>query len=462
VLGGVAAWLGWLTVCPALGFPTLATAEMLNRVFVPRDDPGSWLGWALLLIGLVSAALLYLAAADRGRLRPSIASGALYGAICWLIAGAIVMPLLGLVSPSPAATNPPDPMQGSFMMLPLGVSAPIAALIAWLMFGAVVGAASASRPSSPSVRQLVASWTGRTNHRVTARTLVLGAAISIVVIFAISLVVARFNAPQAGASLTTTQTLATEPAQTLPKGADFFSVLELSQAPGATLGPHAHSYSGFAYSLQGVATIAFGDGRTTRVAPGEVGFIGLQAAHSHRNADDRLPSAALALLIVALAAVVCLISFRPARRDGRLLPVALVLLIAAGALGSLNPWSNDWLFFSVRAVSGRGAPMPLPTASRTYESPDIGPLASGQYTETFEEITVAPAGAAAEVGSGGAALLFVLDGRVEVQPAGGSSIQIGAHAATVLQPGASVRVANAGDRPAHLLKFAVTAVPPGA
>jgi hypothetical protein len=98
-LAGIAAWIGWLTVCPALGFPTLATAPMFNRVVVPAEDPGFWLGWALLLIGLASAALLYLAAADRGRLRPSIASGLGYGAICWVFAGAVVMPLLGIAAP---------------------------------------------------------------------------------------------------------------------------------------------------------------------------------------------------------------------------------------------------------------------------------------------------------------------------------------------------------------------------
>src|SRR5947207_10097547 len=119
VVGGIAAWLGWLTVCPALGFPTLATAPMFNRVLVPAENPGSWLGWALLVIGLASAAFLYLAAADRGRFRASIASGLAYGAIWWLIAGALIMPLLGLAFPSapvttPAALTPADPMHGSF------------------------------------------------------------------------------------------------------------------------------------------------------------------------------------------------------------------------------------------------------------------------------------------------------------------------------------------------------------
>ena len=304
-LAAIAAWIGWLTVCPALGFPTMATAPMFNRVVVPGEDPGFWLGWALLLIGLASAAILYMAAADRGRLRPSIASGLVYGAICWLLAGLVVMPLLGLAFPSaaastPAALTPPDPMHGSFMMLNLGVAAPIAALVAWLMFGAVLGATSGSRPNDPRTPQRLA----------------LGAGVAIVTVLAVGLVWLRLTAPPAGSSVTATRTLETEPAQALPKGADYFSILELSQPPGATLGPHAHPYAGFAYSLKGEATVAFDDGRTIRVGPGDVGFIATQAAHAHVNADDRVQSAALAILIVVLAAAVCLIWLRPAGETG--------------------------------------------------------------------------------------------------------------------------------------------------
>ena len=136
-----------------------------------------------------------------------------------------------------------------------------------------------------------------------------------------------------------------------------------------------------------------------------------------------------------------------------------MLLLATGALGTLNPWSNDWVFISVRSVTNRGAPMPLPTASRVFESPDLGAL-PGTYVQTLDEITLAPGGAAADVGSIGAAVLLALDGRVDVQPAGGSSTQIGAREATVLQPGAQVRLANAGDRPAHLLRLELTPAPP--
>jgi len=465
VVAALIAWLGWLALCPALGFPTLATAAMLNRVLVPREDPGFWLGWALLLIGLASAALLYLVAVDRGRLRPGVASGAVYGALCWLVAGAVLMPLLGLAVPSaapttPAPPSPPDPMRGSFMMLHLGIAAPIAALVAWLIFGAVVGATAGSRSSDPSVRRLVPSWNGRPTEPPAVRTVALGAAISIAALFTIGLVVARLDIPQTGSSVTAARTLATGPLEALPDGASFFSVVELPQASGATLGAHAH-VAGFAYSLNGVATITFHDGRTIRVGPGEAGFMATQSVHSHLNTDDRVPAVALALLIVALAGVVCLTWFRPAGRDARLLPVGLVLLIAAGALGTWNPWSNDWFFVSVRPVAARGAPMPLPTASRVYESPDLGALPPGPYVETLEEITIAPNEEAADVESAGAALLLVLDGLVEVQPADGSSIQLGARAATLLQPGAAVRVVNAGDRPAHLLRIAVTPAPPG-
>jgi quercetin dioxygenase-like cupin family protein len=447
----IAAWLGWLSICPALGFPSLGTAAMFNRVLDPKQDPGSWLGWALLLIGLGAAALLFLAAADRGRLRPTVVSGAAFGVICWLVAGAVIMPILGLVDPTtspPGVVNAPDPMHGSFMMLHVGIAAPIAALVAWLIFGAVLGATAGPRPSEPAV-----------GLGQSLRGPAVSIALSIVGALAIVLVVVHLGTAPSSTTATGTRLVATEPAQAMPKAPDFFSVLELAQAPGGRFGPHSHTFSGFAYGLRGVATITFDGSPTETIAPDDAGFIATQAVHSHNNGTDQVPAAAIALLIVALAAAVCLISWRPARRDARLLPVALVLLIAAGALGTWNPWSNDWVFFSVRAVGGRGAPMPLPTASRVYESSNIDAPLTGNYVQTLEEITIAQGDAVPSAASAGAALIFVLDGRVDVLPSGAAALQLGAHGATVLQAGTSAQITNSGDRAAHVLRFSLTPAP---
>src|SRR6266498_906537 len=344
-LAGISAWVGWLTVCPALGFPTLGTAAMFNRVLVPREGPGSLFGWGLLLIGLAAAALGYLVLAGAGRFRPRVASGTLYGVIWWVIAGAIVMPLLGLALPAAqaaaaVAATPPDPMVGSFMMLHLGPAAPIAA---------------------------------------------------------------------------------------------------------------------FGYDRRGVETLDFGDGMSIRVGPGEGGFMGTQIRHAHVNAD-RVPAAAVAVLIVAAALALCLTLLGPWRRAARLTPAALALLIAVSVIGILNPWSNDWLFIAVRPASARGAVMPLPTASRVYESPDLGALPPGPCVEMLREITVVPGAEPLDVGSAGAVVLLALDGRVRVESADGAS-QLGVGGATLVPTGASVRVTNTGDGPAHVLSFSVAPTP---
>lgn len=147
------AWLGWFSVAPALGLPSVATAAMVNRDLASEENPGFWLGWLILLAGLVAVIVFYLVVTGRF-LRPSVKLGLFYGSVVWLVAGALVMPLLALGTPDappapplPPGTPPPpqapDPMHASFMMLDFSNWAPVSAAVAWLLFGAILGVSSA-------------------------------------------------------------------------------------------------------------------------------------------------------------------------------------------------------------------------------------------------------------------------------------------------------------------------------
>ena len=81
--------------------------------------------------------------------------------------------------------------------------------------------------------------------------------------------------------------------------------------------------------------------------------------------------------------------------------------------------------------------------------------------QTLEEITLAPSGGATDIASPGHTLVLVLDGRADVQSPGGPSSTLDARQATLLEPGASARLTNAGNGPARLLRFEITPAPQG-
>ncbi len=155
-LGAAAAvltWLGWLTICPALGFPVLGTAAMVNRAFfgiIPEagHEPNFWLGWVILIAALVGAIAMFFILERLRLVRPSIRTGVIYGAAIWLLSGLVVMPLLGLIEQSPAfaaSGQPADVMHATLMMYKLGPLASAAAFIAWVLFGAIVGATASGK-----------------------------------------------------------------------------------------------------------------------------------------------------------------------------------------------------------------------------------------------------------------------------------------------------------------------------
>jgi len=147
-LGAVAVWILWVSLSPVVGFPSVSPPDMISRTL--GANQGSLLGWVTLIGGLVVLATAYLVATSSGLIRPRMSSGPLFGLALWLVTGALLMPLMGLVSAERPdgvlmrlAEEPShDPMRETFMMLHLGILAPIGALIAWLLFGTVLGATS--------------------------------------------------------------------------------------------------------------------------------------------------------------------------------------------------------------------------------------------------------------------------------------------------------------------------------
>lgn len=250
-----------------------------------------------------------------------------------------------------------------------------------------------------------------------------------------------------------TQTLAQGPVEALPPGASFLSIIDLPQPPGASLGSHGH-VPGFVYVLSGEAAIVE-NGSTTALNQGEGHFIPALAVHTHKNSDNRLQAGALAVLLV-VGVIVLLLVARSPRAHVVLMPALLAALIAGGAVALWDPWKNDWFFIGVRPEAARGAPMPIPSATRTYESPELSDVPPGPYVESLATTTVEPHGQVAVAKALGPVVYLVLDGRADVTVRNETPVRLGHHQATLVQAGESLRVLNPSGTDLRLLRFALT------
>lgn len=250
-----------------------------------------------------------------------------------------------------------------------------------------------------------------------------------------------------------TQTLAQGPVEALPPGASFLSIIDLPQPPGASLGSHGH-VPGFVYVLSDEAAIVE-NGSTTALNRGEGHFIPALAVHTHKNLKNRLPAGALAVLLV-VGVIVLLLVARSPRARVVLVPVLLAALIAGGAVALSDPWKNDWFFIGVRPEAARGGPMPIPSATRTYESPEFSNVPPGPYVESLATTTVDPHGQVALSNAPGPVVFLVLDGRADVAVGNEAPVQLGHHQGTLVQAGESARILNPGGTDLRLLRFALT------
>ncbi|MDP8956546.1 MAG: cupin domain-containing protein [Actinomycetota bacterium] len=458
LLGGAAAifaWLAWLAISPALSFPTLDPGGMLNRVFAPKQDPGFWIGQLLMLAGLMAVAAAYFVAAARVRLlRERAAAGLAYGFGLWLIVGAVVMPIIGLISPgeelppTPPGTPPPEPdfMQATVMMHHLGVLAPVGALIAWLLLGAVLGATSALDTEAPS------ATSGRNRRAAGMSLFIVSAAVVSMVDFS---GIAREATLTQTIQETRTTILARASVEELPPAPRFVSVLKFPQPPGSTVGPHDH-VAGVAYALRGATTIEFERANAREIERGEAIFIEPGVVHDHESRSGRAAARTVALGLVVL--VLGLFTTAVARPRWRR-PAFFVLtaaMIVVGALAIRNPWTNEYFFIAVRPDDHRGGTMTVPNGTHHFESPRVADVPLGPYVETLREVAVGTGRRTGRFSVSGPNMLLVLDGRAEVRLGNAPPVELDAHEATLVQSGEAVEIVNPGEGELRLLSFTVT------
>ena len=371
--------LGWLQLAPAFGFPVTAPAGMLDRVFGATREAGS-LGWALLLLGDLAFVAFYFAVIERRTTGPIAPIS--FAIAAWLVSGAVVMPLVGVLqgAPAPSATAD-DPMRANFFMLNLGPGAAAESFIGWLLFGATLAASRALQVSARAFAVTVGA-----------------AAVAAVIGLA---------APGLGTHLGSDRVIE-GPVAELPAAPVFISVLELPQPAGAVLGPHKH-IAGFVMDTFGTATMLMETGNVVDVGPGDAVFTANVQIHDHENRAAIPIAIALAVVIVGLTTALVLL-------QGRRPSVALVAaLLVAGAVATVNPLMNHWYFVGVRPETMRGAVMLVPAAHRTYESESLTGVGNGPY---LERLTDRHLGSSESVRFAGPAAIVILDGEVSVARSG--------------------------------------------
>lgn len=411
VLVGAAAvvvMLGWLQLAPAFGFPVTAPAPMLDRMLGAHREAGP-AGWALLLLATSGIAAAYFVLVE-GRARAAVVPF-LYGFAAWLLSGAALMPLVGLIQGAPPAGDlANDPMRANFFMLNLGPGAAAESLVGWLLFGAVLGA-------------------GRTMElRRRGFLLAVGAGVlAAAIAWGVPALVAKGNPARVVDSLVA-----------LPAGPLFISFLELPQSPGAVLGPHVH-VAGFVYDVSGTATTVLAAGGVVNVGAGDALSLASLQKHAHQNREAVPLAISLAVVIVVLTAVLA------ALRGRRYAAVMMATLLVAGIAATVNPLMNDWYFIGVRGVAARGPVMPVPAGHKTYESENLSGVQSGPYVE---RLTTRPLGDGESVDFAGPGAVVVLDGEISITTGGrtvrlssrsGATISGGDHA-TVLGRSGGARV----------------------
>ncbi len=132
-----AAMTALMYAAPMMGMPKMDIATMLGTMFVASLGPAFWLG---MMIHLMMGAILF-PSIYRFVLQPTSGTGTgykgvLFGLLLWATANFMVMPMMGAIHPMVKSGMMPAP---GFLMLNLGVMAPMGSLIGHLLYGGLLG-----------------------------------------------------------------------------------------------------------------------------------------------------------------------------------------------------------------------------------------------------------------------------------------------------------------------------------
>lgn len=120
-----------LELAPAMGLPPMNVPALLGGMFGLNSLA---LGWMMHLVISVGLVVVYAYGFARRLAGPAWLRGLQFGVLPWLVMMVMIAPLLGVLDPMLAKTPP------GFFMLHMGAMAPLASLMAHLIYGAVGGA----------------------------------------------------------------------------------------------------------------------------------------------------------------------------------------------------------------------------------------------------------------------------------------------------------------------------------
>jgi hypothetical protein len=122
-----------------------------------------------------------------------------------------------------------------------------------------------------------------------------------------------------------------------------------------------------------------------------------------------------------------------------------------------NPGSVATLWYAFAIAETGLESTTLATMRRLAVGPRLPlPQPEGSYTIRLDLITLEGGGRTASQSHGGAALIFVLDGQVEIRTANGGHDFRGPKEGSGVGPGAAVQVLNRTSTPVHVLEFFYT------